>query len=185
MVVEKTLMRLEISSASPEQTRRLGERLGEMVQAGDLICLQGELGTGKTCFVQGLGQGLDLSDDVHSPTFILANEHRGGRLPLYHLDVYRVRNAAEAIGFGLDDYVSGDAVLVIEWAERIREALPAEWLWIKFDHRGENARAIVIEAYGARYVELLNAMARRVNDETISPAPLDEGDREIIDAARH
>ncbi len=154
-MAQKILERLELTSTSPEETQRIGETLGELARAGDLFCLEGELGSGKTCFVQGLGRGLGIRDSIHSPTFILANEHRGGRLPLYHLDVYRVRSADEAIGFGLDDYLAGDGVLVIEWAEKIREALPAERLWVSFSHASENERAITFEARGARYHELL------------------------------
>ncbi len=150
--------RLEITSTSPEETQGIGVRLGEIALAGDLFCLEGELGSGKTCFVQGLGRGLGIRDSIHSPTFILANEHRGGRLPLYHLDVYRVRSTDEAIGVGLDDYLAGDGVLVIEWAEKIREALPDERLWIWFRHIAENERAISIDARGARYEELLASL---------------------------
>jgi tRNA threonylcarbamoyladenosine biosynthesis protein TsaE len=150
---------LELVSASPEETWGLGIRLGELARAGDLFCLEGELGSGKTCFVQGLGRGLGIRDSIHSPTFILANEHRGGRLPLYHLDVYRVRSAGEAFGFGLDDYLASDGVLVIEWAEKIREALPDERLWISFRHVAENERALSFEAHGARYEEMLQELS--------------------------
>ncbi len=146
---------LDMISHSAAQTQRFGARLGELARAGDLYCLEGELGSGKTCFTQGLGHGLGISTAIRSPTFILANEHIGGRLPLFHLDVYRARGAAEAIGIGLDDYLSGDGVCVIEWAEKIREALPAERLWISFRHLGETKRGILIEARGARYEELL------------------------------
>ncbi len=147
---------LDIISHSAAQTQRLGARIGELARAGDLYCLEGELGSGKTCFVQGLGRGLEIPSAIHSPTFILANEHRGGRLPLYHLDVYRMRGADEALGIGLDDYLSDDGVCVIEWAEKIRAALPAERLWIAFRHIGETKRGLLIEACGARYEELLN-----------------------------
>ena len=146
---------LDLVSHSVAQTQRLGARLGELARAGDLVCLEGDLGSGKTCFVQGFGHGLAIVEDITSPTFILANEHRGGRLTLYHLDVYRVRNADEAIGIGLDDYLSGDGVCAIEWAEKIRAVLPAEHLWITFRHAGENARGLTLRAVGERYVELL------------------------------
>ena len=153
---------LDLTSPSAEHTQKLGERLGTLARAGDLYFLQGELGAGKTCFVQGLSRGLGIADDIHSPTFILANEHRGGRLLLYHLDVYRVRGADEAIGIGLDDYLSDDAVCVIEWAEKIRSALPPEHLWITFRHAGENERTITFRATGARYVELLKEFKANV-----------------------
>ena len=160
MTAGKIFARLEILSASPAETQRLGVRLGAVARAGDLFCLEGDLGAGKTCFVQGLGQGLGIRDAIHSPTFVLAHEHRGGRLPLYHLDVYRVRSAAEAIGFGLDDYLSGEGVLVIEWAEKIQEALPQERLWISFTHQSENARSIFFDAVGQRYESLLDRLQR-------------------------
>ena len=146
---------LDIISHSVAQTQRLGARLGELAQSGDVLCLEGELGSGKTCFVQGLGRGLGIVEDINSPTFILANEHRGGRLVLYHLDVYRMNSANEALGIGLDDYLAGDGVCVIEWAEKICAALPAERLWITFRHLGESKRGLLIEASGARYAELL------------------------------
>ncbi len=147
---------LDIVSNSAGQTQRLGARLGEMLQAGDVLGLEGDLGSGKTCFVQGLGRGLGVSEAIHSPTFILANEHRSGRLPLYHLDVYRVRGPDEAIGFGLEDYLSGDGVAVVEWAEKIRAALPEERLWISFRHLGESKRGLLFEPTGTRYEQLLN-----------------------------
>jgi tRNA threonylcarbamoyladenosine biosynthesis protein TsaE len=147
---------LDVVSHSVAQTQRLGARFGELARAGDLFCLEGELGSGKTCFVQGCGRGLGILEAVHSPTFILANEHRGGRLPLFHLDVYRVRGVDEAIGFGLEDYLAAEGVCVIEWAEKIRGALPGERMWIAFRHLGESKRGLLIEASGARYEELLN-----------------------------
>ncbi|OGO36791.1 MAG: tRNA (adenosine(37)-N6)-threonylcarbamoyltransferase complex ATPase subunit type 1 TsaE [Chloroflexi bacterium RBG_16_56_8] len=147
---------LDIISHGAAQTQRLGERLGELAHAGDVYALEGELGSGKTCFVQGLGKGLKIPTAIHSPTFILANEHRGGRLPLFHLDVYRVRGADEAVGFGLEDYLGDEGVCVIEWAEKIRAALPPEHLWLAFRHLGESKRGILIEATGARYQTLLN-----------------------------
>lgn len=146
----------EIVSDSATRTQRLGLRLGELAQAGDLYCLEGDLGSGKTCFVQGIGKGLRIPTAIHSPTFILANEHRGGRLPLFHLDVYRVRGADEAVGFGLEDYYLGDGVCVIEWAEKIQGALPAERLWITFRHLSESERGLSIAAYGSRYAALLS-----------------------------
>jgi len=146
---------LDIISHSAAQTQRLGARLGELARAGDVFCLQGELGSGKTCFTQGLGRGLGVPDAIHSPTFILANEHRGGRLPLYHLDVYRMRGANEAPGIGIEDYLYGDGVCVIEWAEKIDAALPRERLWIEFRHLGETKRGLLLQASGATYEKLL------------------------------
>jgi tRNA threonylcarbamoyladenosine biosynthesis protein TsaE len=171
---------LEINSHNPEQTQQLGQRLGELARAGDLFCLEGDLGSGKTCFVQGLGRGLGIPEAIHSPTFILANEHRGGRLPLFHLDVYRVRNADEAIGFGLEDYVAGDGVCVVEWAEKIREALPPDRLWITFRHLGESERGLEFHANGERYEQLLGEFAeeaRAITDTSASEALAVEPDK--------
>ncbi len=147
---------LDIVSHSAAQTQRLGMRLGELLLPGDILCLEGDLGSGKTCFVQGIGRGLGLKEAIHSPTFILANEHHSGRIPLYHLDVYRVRGPDEAIGFGLEDYLGGDGVTVIEWAEKIRPALPDERLWITFRHLDESKRGLLFEPNGTRSEQLLN-----------------------------
>ncbi len=147
---------LDLISHSAAQTQRWGARLGELARAGDLLCLEGELGSGKTCFAQGVARGLGIVEIVASPTFILANEYRGGRLPLFHLDAYRIRSADEARGIGLDDYLAGDGVCVIEWAEKIRNALPPECLWISFRHVAETKRGLLMCARGARYEEWLD-----------------------------
>ena len=149
---------LEITSDNAEQTQELGERFGMLARAGDVYCLEGDLGAGKTCFVQGLGRGLKIPSAIHSPTFILANEHRGGRLTLYHLDVYRMRGAGEALGIGIDDYLFGDGVCVIEWAEKISGALPEERLWVTFQYIGDEQRKLTFRAKGARYQALLSEL---------------------------
>jgi tRNA threonylcarbamoyladenosine biosynthesis protein TsaE len=138
-----------------EYTHWIAESLGRCVRSGDVLALQGDLGAGKTNFVQGLARGLGITQDVNSPTFILANEYPGGRLPLYHVDAYRVENAAEAEGFGLDDYLNGEGVTVVEWAERVREALPNDTLWIEMDYVNENERRLRATAQGPRSGELL------------------------------
>lgn len=149
-----TVMQETIISRAVETTHQLGAALGRVLRAGDVIALQGDLGAGKTNFVQGIAQGLGITEDVNSPTFILANEYPRGRLPLYHVDAYRVEDAQEAVGFGLQDYLDGDGVTVIEWAERVREALPSDRLWIELDYVGENERALTIAAQGERAAEL-------------------------------
>jgi tRNA threonylcarbamoyladenosine biosynthesis protein TsaE len=146
---------IQISSPASEITQELGAQLGRQVRPGDVIALQGDLGAGKTNFVQGLARGMDIHQDVNSPTFILANEYQDGRLPLYHIDAYRVENAEEARGFGLDDYLNGEGVTVIEWAERVRAALPEDRLWIELEYVGENERQMTITTSGARSAELL------------------------------
>lgn len=146
---------IQISSPAFEITQELGARLGKQVRPGDVIALQGDLGAGKTNFVQGLARGMGIHQDVNSPTFILANEYQDGRLPLYHVDAYRVEDAEEARGFGLDDYLNSEGVTVIEWAERVRAALPQDCLWIELEYVGENERRMTITAKGARSAELL------------------------------
>ncbi len=163
--MQRNTLQLDLTSHSAMQTWRWGEQLGHLARAGDLVCLEGDLGSGKTCLTQGLGYGLGVREEIASPTFILANEHRGGRLMLYHLDVYRLRNPDEAVGIGLDDYLAGDGVTVIEWAEKIRGVLPAERLWIMFRHISDDERALQFQATGARYIEWLTEFTRHVTSD--------------------
>lgn len=131
---------------SAEETRALGAQIAEDIQPGTVLCLHGDLGAGKTCLVQGLAQGLGIRRSVGSPTFMLINEYRG-RLPLAHIDLYRVRGAADAFGLGLEEYLSHyDGIVAIEWAERVDELLPEE-SWHIHLHLGaaENAREITVE----------------------------------------
>lgn len=150
-----TVPDLELHSASVEYTHAVGAALGKIVRGGDVLALQGDLGAGKTNFVQGLARGLNITEDVNSPTFILANEYNSGRLPLYHVDAYRVENADEAEGFGLDDYLNSDGVTVVEWAERVRAALPRDVLWVELEYVSENGRRLHANALGPRAGELL------------------------------
>jgi tRNA threonylcarbamoyladenosine biosynthesis protein TsaE len=154
---------LDFMSHSPEQTVRFGVRLGELLTTGDVICLSGELGAGKTTFIIGLGRGWGALDPVTSPTFMLVNEYRradGQRLR--HLDGYRLNSGPEALALGFDDLLAADGVMVIEWPERIVEVLPPERLnvvlrWIA---GGEAKRGLRLEAIGARYEELLQEFRR-------------------------
>ncbi len=162
-------------STSPSETQRLGALVARLLQPGDVLALLGELGAGKTNFVKGLARGLGVKESVHSPTFILANEYRSGRMPLFHVDAYRVASAGEAIGFGFDDYLNDDGVTVIEWAERITSALPAEHLVIEFQHVGENERAIKMTAHGERYARLIAALKESEAAQTASEAQTGKG----------
>lgn len=145
---------LDFISHSETQTRRLGFRLGELLTGNEVIALQGELGTGKTRWAQGVAQGLGVDGYVTSPTFTLVNEYRG-RLTLYHIDLYRIEQPAEALTFGLEDYLFGEGVCVIEWAERVKEMLPSGCLWITFFHLDETKRRITMRADGRHYEKLL------------------------------
>lgn len=153
---------IELKSHNPEQTRQLGMRLGEALQPGDAICLQGDLGAGKTTFVQGIAQGWGSLDSVSSPTFILVNVYRrmdGGRggvtQPLlFHMDAYRLDSTPEAEELDLDSMLA-EGALIIEWPERMRGLVPAERLWIEFTHAGEEERELKFTARGKRYEDLL------------------------------
>ncbi len=149
---------LEFFSRSPEQTRRIGMRLGGLLKAGDIICLKGELGAGKTTFTQGLAQGWGSLDSVSSPTFILVNMYRradGGCL--YHLDAYRLESVPEAEQLDLDSYLA-EGALIVEWPERLGNLLPKENLLIQLDHMAEEHRQMNFHAYGKRYDELLDGI---------------------------
>ncbi|MGQ9492539.1 MAG: tRNA (adenosine(37)-N6)-threonylcarbamoyltransferase complex ATPase subunit type 1 TsaE [Anaerolineae bacterium] len=148
---------LDFVSHSTEQTRRIGERLGRLLQGGDLVCLEGTLGTGKTCLVQGIGRGLGIAFAIASPTFIMVSEYRvpNRKHKFYHIDLYRIETIAEARTLGLEDYLYGDDICVIEWAERVREILPEERLWITLQYLGDTKRGLLFKPQGKHYEELL------------------------------
>lgn len=145
-------------SRSAEQTRQLGARLGNRLQVGDVICLQGDLGVGKTTLVQGIARGWGSQDPVSSPTFIIVNLYRRqGDDPLYHMDAYRIDSVPEAAELDLDSMLA-HGPLVIEWPERVRELIPDECLWIRLDHAGEEERELTLRATGKRHKDLLDAI---------------------------
>jgi tRNA threonylcarbamoyladenosine biosynthesis protein TsaE len=147
---------LDIISHSLDQTRRIGGRLAALLQPGDLLLLEGPFGAGKTTFAQGIARGLGVgSDYITSPTFTLINEYDDGRLPLYHVDLYRLDNADQAYDLGLIDYIEGDGVTLIEWPERAAELLPEQRLTVFLSDLSETKRALRFHADGARYVDLL------------------------------
>jgi tRNA threonylcarbamoyladenosine biosynthesis protein TsaE len=153
---------LDYISRSVEQTRRAGMRLGGLLRPGDTICLNGELGSGKTTLVQGIATGWGSLDPVSSPTFILVNVYRRPHnQTLYHLDAYRISNPAEAEDLDLS-YILDNSPLVIEWADRIQEALPKENLTVTLRYIDEHQRDLVYTAYGDRYHDMLNHFRRLV-----------------------
>lgn len=153
---------LEFFSRSPEQTRRLGVRLGSLLQTSDLLCLSGDLGAGKTTLVQGIAQGWGSLDNVSSPTFVLVNEYRrpDGH-NLFHLDAYRLANWMEAEDLDIDRMLESGPV-VIEWPERIKAALPVESLWIGLNWVADEQRGMRFSSTGTRYNQLLAEFRRRV-----------------------
>jgi tRNA threonylcarbamoyladenosine biosynthesis protein TsaE len=138
-----------IVSRSPEETRALAAELAARLNAGDVLALHGELGAGKTCFIQGVAAALNVEQPVSSPTYTLVNEYRG-RLPLYHIDLYRLRHAGDALNLGLDEYLEGEGITAIEWAERAEAALPARTIHVRLAHGDdERERVVCIEEVSA------------------------------------
>lgn len=151
---------VDFVSHSAEQTIRLGRRLGRLFEGGEVICLTGDLGTGKTCLVQGMGAGLGIEEPITSPTFTLVNEYRGGRLILQHVDLYRILDSEAALAFGLDEYMYDDGVCAIEWSERVCDIWPEEYLLISLRHIDETKRGVTLRACGDRYDLLLAHFTR-------------------------
>lgn len=152
----------EFISRSTDQTRRLGMRLGALLQAGDIVCLAGELGSGKTTLVQGIASGWGSLDLVTSPTFVLVNVYRGPEdICMYHLDAYRLNSAREAEDLDLDPLLAGGP-LVVEWADHIQEALPSEHLWISLRWIDTEQRDLVFAARGSRYQGVLATLRKQI-----------------------
>lgn len=137
-----------VRTNSTEETLQFSKELAQKLQPGDVITLEGDLGAGKTTFTKGLAVGLDINKNVSSPTFTIIKEYNG-RLPLYHMDVYRLEDSYEDLGF--DEYFEGQGVTVVEWAHLIEEQLPNELLQIKITHGEENSRSLTITPIGKRY----------------------------------
>jgi tRNA threonylcarbamoyladenosine biosynthesis protein TsaE len=129
-------------SNSPAETEAMGQQLAEEIGIGSILALRGDLGSGKTVFVKGLVAGLGSRAAVTSPTFTILHEYRGGRLPVYHFDFFRLEERQSIMRLGLDDYFFGDGVSVIEWADRFPELIPQQARWILFEIKSENQRAI-------------------------------------------
>jgi tRNA threonylcarbamoyladenosine biosynthesis protein TsaE len=146
---------LEIISSSAKQTQRVGAELGCLTKAGDVILLEGGLGVGKTCLAQGIARGLGIEEYVTSPSFVLLREHLG-RLPLYHIDFYRLDRVEEVAHLGLDDYLYGGGVCVVEWAEKGFGALPDKHLLIEMQYLAPTKRKLTFIPRGARYDEMLS-----------------------------
>ena len=148
---------LDFISHSPEDTQRLGVSIGELALPGDIFLLVGGLGTGKTCLTQGIAWGLDIKEYALSPSFIIVRELYG-RLPLYHIDLYRLNHHEEIMELGLDEYFYGNGVCVVEWAERGLSELPPEHLLIQLSYLSDTDRSLQFKPSGQRYVEMLTRL---------------------------
>jgi len=131
-------------SNSPAETEAIGRQLASDVNAGSVLALKGELGSGKTLFTQGLVAGLESDATVTSPTFTIVHEYQAGRLPIYHFDFFRLDNRESTVRLGLEDYFFGDGVSVIEWADRFPELIPEQALWISLEIKSEGQRIITL-----------------------------------------
>ena len=140
----------KIVTRSPEETHRVARELLETLKPGAVLAFHGDLGAGKTCFVQGLARAMGVRRAVGSPTFTLINEYSGNGPKLYHVDLYRIRDSHEALGLGLDEYIHGDGITAIEWAERVADLLPKTTIHIQMPPgRLPEERHIVIQRGGA------------------------------------
>lgn len=136
---------INIHTCSPEETIAAGKKIGALLRGGDVIAYKGGLGAGKTTFTRGLAIGMGLPDEVHSPTFALVNEYRGGGNTMYHFDMYRIMNAEALETTGFYDYMSDSSVIVCEWSENISECLPEDTITVTIEYKGENEREIFLE----------------------------------------
>jgi len=148
----------EFLSKSPEDTAQLAEKIAQLVTPGAVLTLEGDLGAGKTTFTKALAKGLGISRNVNSPTFTIIKEYREGRLPLYHMDVYRIEDGEEDLGF--DDYFEGDGVTVVEWAHLIEHQLPEQRLDISIKYIEGNSRKIILKPYGQQYIDLCKELLK-------------------------
>jgi len=152
---------LKLNSHNPEQTQLLGSYLGELAQRADVFLLVGELGTGKTCLVQGIARGLDVKEYAFSPSFVILREYHG-RLPLYHIDFYRLDRIEEIDDLGLEEYFYGDGVCVVEWAEKGLQVVPRGNLFITIQYisASQTRRSICLKPQGKRYCEMIEQLKK-------------------------
>ncbi|MDO8140882.1 MAG: tRNA (adenosine(37)-N6)-threonylcarbamoyltransferase complex ATPase subunit type 1 TsaE [Candidatus Brocadiales bacterium] len=151
--------KITFKSTSSEETIRFGERLGKLLAPGHVVALVGELGAGKTTMVKGIVRGLGVIDKraVKSPTFALVHRYEG-RIPIYHFDAYRLGSNQEMLAIGSDEMVYGNGVSIIEWADKVPECLPEEYLKITLIAVSENERTIEMRGYGERYNKIINSL---------------------------
>jgi tRNA threonylcarbamoyladenosine biosynthesis protein TsaE len=152
---------LNLVSNSPQYTKKFGAVLGRLAQEGYIFLLTGDLGSGKTCLTQGIAKGLKIKAKIISPTFVLVREYYG-RIPLFHIDLYRLNNIDEIINLGLEQYLDDKGLSVIEWAEKGLTVFPRENLLIKLSYISINKRNLSIESNGSIYRELINKMVKQV-----------------------
>lgn len=161
---------LEVVTDSPKETQEMGRSLGAALSGGEVVYLVGGLGAGKTCLTQGIAWGVGVKEYVRSPTFVLVGQYQG-RLPLYHIDLYRLESAAETLDLGLEEYFAGRGVSVVEWADRAPEGLAPEHLWIEISVLGPERRRLRIVPAGTRYEALVEALRRALAQRSATLRP--------------
>ena len=150
-------MNFIISTKNPEETKKLGKEVGKLARPGDLLAFYGELGAGKTCFIQGISRELEVQDYVTSPSFTIINEYHG-KIPIYHFDLFRLNNAEEILELGYEEYFYGEGLTVIEWAEKIEQLLPKEYLKIDIKFKDRYERTISFIPQGDRFNKFLKEL---------------------------
>jgi tRNA threonylcarbamoyladenosine biosynthesis protein TsaE len=145
-----------LQTQSTSETVRIGKGIGSLLRSGDVVALVGELGTGKTQFIKGIAEGLGVGKPAYisSPSFTLINEYLG-KVPFYHIDLFRLKTEKEAEELGLEEYFQGEGVTAIEWADKILSFLPGEILWVDIHYTGKNTRSIEMNPRGKRYEDLM------------------------------
>ncbi len=153
---------MKITTNNPEETTAVGRELARYLKPGDIVLLVGDLGTGKTTFVKGVAAGLRLKPDtVHSPTFVLMNVY-DGRVPLFHFDLYRLEPGDELNRLGFDEFLYGDGVALIEWADRMAGWTPSAYLQLDLVHDGDDRRLLTLKAKGDRYRDLMTSLKANI-----------------------
>ncbi len=157
-------MTMHLVTANYQATIAYGYQLGQLLQPQDLILLDGDLGAGKTTLTQGIAQGLGIKRPIKSPTFTLIREYQSGRIPLYHMDMYRLENSS-ADELGLSEYFNGDGAVVIEWSQFIKDLLPTSYLRIVLKQQQPTSRELNFQALGYRYQQLLQQFQQAIADK--------------------
>lgn len=153
---------LKINVENIKETEKIGYTLGKLLTGGEIICMTGDLGAGKTTMTQSIAEGLDVKDYVTSPTFTIINEYEG-RLPLYHFDVYRINDVDEMYDLGYEEYFYSNGVSIIEWADMIEEILPKERLNINIHKKDDiEGREIIIDGNGEKYQNIIKALSQEI-----------------------